>query len=103
MSIQEIEIQFDRMKELTEELTQTAEGIRKLAEEQGAESVSCLKAAWAGENAVVFAGKEETLLGKIQSSAQNLTVIAADIKEKARQLYEVEKWNCLVARARSYR
>lgn len=103
MSIREIEIQFGRMKELTEELTQTAEEIRKVAREQGSQSVSGLKAVWVSENADLFAKKEENLLQKIQESAQSLTVISADIKEKARQLYEAEKWNCLMARARSYR
>lgn len=103
MSVQEIEIQFSRTNELTEELAQTAEKIRKAAGGQGTQSVLGLKAVWISENADRFAKKEEILLQRIQEAAESLTVISADIKEKARQLYEAEKWNCLMARARSYR
>lgn len=103
MSVREIEIQFERVKELTEELGQTAEKIQKMASEQGRESVFALKAVWVSENADMFIKKEEKLLQEIQESAQSLTVISTDIQEKAGRLYEAEKWNCLMARARSYR
>lgn len=98
----EIEIQFDRMKEMGESLKQTAENLRQLADTMGMETIAKTKAAWISENADTFAGKEIRLMEKVSKTAYELNKIAEEILEKADRLYELEGWNTLTARIRSY-
>lgn len=98
----EIEIQFDRMKEMGESLKQTAENLRQLADTMGMETIAKTKAAWISENADTFAGKEIRLMEKVSGTAYELNKIAEEILEKADRLYELEGWNTLTARIRSY-
>lgn len=98
----EIEIQFDRMKEMGESLKQTAENLRQLADTMGMETIAKTKAAWISENADTFAGKEIRLMEKVSGTAYELNKIAEEILENADRLYELEGWNTLTARIRSY-
>lgn len=98
----EIEIQFEQLKEMGEFLRQTAGGLQQLADTVGTETISKTKAAWISENADIFAGKEIRLMEKISGAAYELNKIAEEILKKADRLYELEGWNTLTARIRSY-
>lgn len=103
MSSEEIEIHFEQMRMLAEGLSQLGNEIQKLADIQGMDSVCRLKAAWISENADVFVGKEIRLMKQITETAMNLLRQSEDISRKARQIYDAEMMNCLMAKARSYR
>lgn len=102
MSSTEIEIQFEKMKRMGESLRQTAEGLQQLADTMGMETIAKTKAAWISENADIFAGKEVGVMEKISGTAYELNKMAQEILEKADRLYELEGWNTLTARIRSY-
>lgn len=102
MSSQEIEIHFAEMKQLAEKLEQTAEDIRLLTGENRKEVISRIKNAWLGETADAFVNKEMLLNARMTETAGKLQQLAEEIFEKARQLYEAEMWNYMVASTRSY-
>ena len=102
MSSARIEIQFEKMKETGDTLKQAAENLRQLADTMGMETIAKTKAAWISENADTFAGKEIRLMEKVSGTAYELNKIAEEILEKADRLYELEGWNTLTARIRSY-
>lgn len=103
MSSWEIEIHFDKMKELSDALAQTAVNLQKTADNRGTEAVSGIKAAWISENADIFAGKERKLIIQVSETAANLNSLSKEIEEKAKEIYHAELHNTLTARARSYR
>ena len=98
----EMEIHFNQMKELSEELQRAAENLKQAVDTGGMETVSETKAAWISDNADIFAGKEVRLFERIWETAMNLSEISTEIYEKARQIYELEQRNTLIARIRNY-
>lgn len=103
MSLTEIEIHFEQMKELSDSLSQTAVGLYGIADTAGIRAASQIKRAWISDNADAFARKEVRILEQIRESARRLEALSARIEEKAEQIYRLETWNTLTARARSYR
>ena len=103
MSLTEIEIHFERMKELSGSLTQTAAGLYGIVDTAGISAAAQIKAAWTGSNADAFARKEVRILEQIRESARRLEALSVQIEEKAEQIYRLETWNALTDRARSYR
>ena len=102
MSLTEIEIHFEKIKDLSGILETAAEEIKKLAEEDGMQTISAAKAAWISENADIFAGKEIKVMGRICETAGNLAKLSEDMRKQAQRLYEKENQNTLTARARTY-
>ena len=102
MSSAGIEIQFEKMKETGDALKQAAENLRQLTEAMGMEIIAKTKAAWISENADTFAGKEIRLMEKVSGTAYELDKIAEEILQNAEKLYQLEGWNTLTARLRSY-
>lgn len=103
MSQSEIEIHFDQMKSLSEELLKVADELKQMVDTEGMETVSKTKAAWISANADIFVGKEVKLFRGVEETAVNLKEISREIYDKAEKIYELEQWNTLTARARSYR
>lgn len=103
MSQEEIEVHFEQMKALGNSLSLTAKGLYGIVNESGMRTLSDVKAAWVSDNADAFARKEVRILEQIRESAGKLDVLAAEIRKKAEQIYRLEVWNALTARARSYR
>lgn len=99
----EIEVHFEQMKELSEELLKIAEELNQTVDTAGMEIVSKTKAAWISENADTFVGKEVKLFERIGKTAMNFNDLSGEIYDKAKQIYELEQWNTLTAKARSYR
>lgn len=99
----EIEVHFDKMKELSEELSGIAEELEQTLGAGGMEIVSKTKSAWISTNADVFVGKEIKLFESVRETAVNFQNLSTEIYDKAKQIYESEQWNALMARARSYR
>lgn len=102
MSSAEIEVQFEVLIKLGEELRQTAAFLRQLADRAGVETIAAVKAAWVSENADVFAEKELRVMEKIGETAQGLAEAAEEVLEKADRLWKAESGNTLTARIRSY-
>lgn len=103
MSLEEIEIHFEQMNALSDSLASAARGLCGTLNGTGAEILAETRASWAGENADAFARKEVKIMEQIRESAGKLDLLAAEIKKKAEQIYRLETWNALTARARSYR
>ncbi|MBD5500125.1 MAG: hypothetical protein HDR10_02810 [Lachnospiraceae bacterium] len=99
----EIEVHFDQMKALSEELLKIGEELRQTVDVEGMEIVSKTKSAWISVNADTFVGKEVKVFEKVSKTAMNFQDLSTEIYNKANQIYESEKWNALMARARSYR
>lgn len=99
----EIEIHFEQMKDLSDALGRTAEALQQMTDTMGMKTISDTKAAWISDNADAFAGKEVKLMEQITETAVNLNALALNIKDKAEQIYNLEMWNALTAKTRSYR
>ncbi|MGN1179754.1 MAG: hypothetical protein ACI4SD_00970 [Suilimivivens sp.] len=99
----EIEIHFEQMKGLSQALSQTAEGLRQTIDTMGMETLSGTKAAWISANADIFAGKEVRIFERITEISMNLSGLSEEVYEKAKQIYELEQRNALMAKARRYR
>lgn len=102
MSSSEIEIHFEQMNSLSEALAQISAALQQLTDTAGMKTVSDTKAAWISDNADIFAGKEVKLMEQIMETAGNLNDIALTLKKKAEQIYNLELWNTLTAKTRSY-
>lgn len=102
MSSSEIEIHFEQMNSLSEDLAQISAALQQLTDTAGMKTVSDTKAAWVSDNADIFAGKEVKLMEQIMETAGNLNDIALTLKKKAEQIYNLELWNTLTAKTRSY-
>ncbi len=102
MSSSEIEIHFEQMNSLSEALAQISAALQQLTDTVGMKTVSDTKAAWISDNADIFAGKEVKLMEQIMETAGNLNDIALTLKKKAEQIYNLEMWNTLTAKTRSY-
>lgn len=102
MSSSEIEIHFEQMNSLSEALAQISAALQQLTDTAGMKTVSDTKAAWISDNADIFAGKEVKLMEQIMETAGNLNDIALTLKKKAEQIYNLEMWNTLTAKTRSY-
>lgn len=103
MSPSEIEIHFEQMKGLSDALAQTAAELHQMTDTMGMKTISDTKAAWISDNADIFARKEVKLMEQITETAGNLNALALNIKDKAEQIYNLEMWNTLTAKTRSYR
>lgn len=103
MSQTEIDIHFEQMKLLSEELSQTAENLIKAVNTTGMEALSGTKASWISPNADIFAGKEIRLMERMEAASDNLKSLAGEVLKKAEQIYALEQRNALTARARRYR
>ena len=102
MSSSEIEIHFEQMNSLSEALAQISAALQQLTDTAGMKTVSDTKAAWISDNADIFAGKEVKLMEQIMETAGNLNDIALTLKKKVEQIYNLEMWNTLTAKTRSY-
>lgn len=102
MSSSEIEIHFEQMNSLSEALAQISAALQQLTDTAGMKTVSDTKAAWISDNADIFAGKEVKLMEQIMETAGNLNDIALTLEKKAEQIYNLEMWNTLTAKTRSY-
>ncbi|MCI8356311.1 MAG: hypothetical protein HFI47_14815 [Lachnospiraceae bacterium] len=103
MSLEEIEVNFEQMKALGDSLSLTAKGLCGIANDSGIRTLTDLRAAWVSGNADAFARKEVRILEQIRESAGKLDALSCEIRKKAEQIYRLEVWNTLTARARSYR
>lgn len=99
----EIEIYFGQMEALSEELLEIAEELSRTVAAEGMETISGTKSSWISAKADVFAGKEVKLFERVEESAMNFRNLSEEIYSKAKQIYESEQQNALMAKARSYR
>lgn len=99
MSQTKLEIDFGQMKKLSEELEKTAEAVKREADTDGLNILSLTKAAWIGENADIFAGKEVKAFERIGEISMDLSRLSAEIYDKAKQIYEMEQKNILLTGA----
>lgn len=103
MSLQEIEVHFEQMQNIVGSLVKLAERTAKLVNGQGMDIVMSIRAIWNSENAVIFEKRALNCLEEMGMSAAEIKALSEDVKKKAEQIYQVEKWNMLTAQARSYR
>ena len=102
MSLEEIEVHFDQMKKVSEKLAEAAGEIRKLAKEDGMETIAGVKASWNSSNADIFTGKEMKRIDAICEVTDDFQKIADDILRNAKRSYEAESRNAMIARTRAY-
>lgn len=92
-----LEINFQEMKRLSEELAQTAGKIQKESDDAGLKTLSAIKASWISPSADIFAGKEVKALERIGEIAMDLEKLSREIYDKAKLIYEMEQMNILMA------
>ncbi len=103
MSLQEIEVHFEKMQSIAGNLMQLAEKTAKLTNGQGTDMVISVRSIWKSENAHVFEKRAQNCLREVGKAAEEMKILSEDVKKKAEQIYQAEKWNMLTAKARSYR
>lgn len=92
-----LEINFQEMKKLSEELSQTAGKIQKESDAAGLKTLSAIKASWISPSTDIFAGKEVKVLERIGEIAMDLDKLSREIYDKAKMIYEMEQMNILMA------
>lgn len=96
MSKARIEVNFEELKRLSEELMQTAKRIKQEMDNTGMEIISATKVAWISPGADKFVGKEVKTLERIGEISMDLSTLSQDIYDKAKIIYEIERGNILL-------
>ena len=91
-----LEINFQEMKKLSEELSETAGKVRQESDVAGLKTLSGVKASWISSGADIFAGKEVKVLERIGEISMDLDKLSRDIYDKAKLIYEMEQRNILL-------
>lgn len=91
-----LEINFQEVKRLSEELSETAGKVKKESDDTGLKTLSAVKASWISPNADIFAGKEVKVLTRIGEISMDLEKLSRDIYDRAKLIYEMEQRNILL-------
>lgn len=102
MLTQAIEIRFQEMKELAEQMNTVSQTIRQIGEQKMLEQMEKTKPLWLSETADKFMGKEVRLGVQITAIADNLQKLASMIEKQAQWMYMAEKANEWIAEKRIY-
>lgn len=102
MQFPSIDIEFEKTSRLAVQMDQAAERLQKLAEEKMLTCIRGTKAAWNGEAAEHFTGREVRLCAQIAARAVELKQAAQIVQKQAKAMYLAEKCNETIAEHRTY-
>ena len=91
-----LEINFQEIKRLSEELSETAKKVKQESDDAGLKILSGVKASWISPCADIFAGKEVKVLERIGEISMELDELSRDVYDRAKLIYEMEQKNVLL-------
>ena len=97
-----IEVQFNRLQELTDQMQTTADQIRLLADEKICQLLLEPKLCWMGESADLFMEREVRLCIRLSGEADELKKVARMVEGYAKAMYCAEKCNEAIGNLRTY-
>lgn len=97
-----IEVQFNRLQELADQMQTTADRIRLLADEKMRRILLDTKTCWMGESADLFMEREVKLCTKLFGEADELKKVARMVEGYAKAMYCAEKCNETIGNLRTY-
>lgn len=97
-----IEVQFNRLQELVDQIQTTADQIRLLADEKMSQILLDTKTCWRGESADLFMEREVKLCTKLFGEADELKKVARMVEGYAKAMYCAEKCNETIGNLRTY-
>ncbi|MBE6707693.1 MAG: hypothetical protein E7578_00440 [Ruminococcaceae bacterium] len=86
-----ITIDFEKTMRQAAQLDSCADKLRRMTANEYARSMQTLANAWKSDSASAFFGKGELLHRNINNTANDLEVIANNLRRAARRIYEAEK------------
>lgn len=102
MSKAKIEMHFQEIKQLSDQVRDLAERMKKKVQEELMGAVTGTKQVWNSECADLLIGKEVRLCGQLLEEADELLRIAVQMEEQAEKMYRMEMINHLLAETRIY-
>ena len=95
-------VDFEKLREIGQELLQSAERVQMMADDCEGLVLRGVKLAWIGKNAETFVEKEVKHIRRLYDVGQSLDKSAKQLLEKAEQIYRLEQGNVLTAKTRTY-
>lgn len=90
MSFANIEIDFQQAQAQAKKLEDMADSMKRLANQQMADTIQEISYCWKGETATAYLGKAERVKQDIASTADTLYAVASRIKAQAKRIYDAE-------------
>jgi len=102
MYLAEIEVHFQKMKQIGTQMEAVATFLQELTEEEGTQIATDVEKVWESESTGVFRKVWTLQLDKLEESVRSLKILSADVCQKANRFYEAEKRNEVRAVNRNY-
>lgn len=102
MSLWRMEVDFEEIKEIAQEVSQISEHVNYMAQEHGMLILGGIKNTWEGGNADDFGEKVRKYIERLCEVATDLQDVAGQLEKKAEQIYATEKGNITTAFTRTY-
>ena len=101
MSHMSIQIDFDEACAQAKELEDCAEEMKRLANQQLANTLREMAASWKGESATAYFAKADIVKKNIAATSETLYSIASNIRTQAKRTYDAEMAALRLAEQRS--
>lgn len=98
----EIQMNFEAAIHQAESLEQVASRMKRVARQEMGGTLQELSYIWKGDNANAYRYKGERVQTQIQNTAEELEMIAGDIRRIAKRIYNAEMQALLIAESRNY-
>ena len=102
MSQSIIEVHFKEIMDLAGQIRELSKLLDSLAKEEMMQNICNIKAGWNSECADILVGKEVRIASGLAQEADQLNVIAAEMEDQAKKMYQSEISNIQLAVIRSY-
>lgn len=89
--ITKLNVSIDRLKELAENLRQTAAGLKTVAEREFSSGIRGIQSGWDGENAKAFLSKSENIKEDLNQTVKELNEAAQTLDTLAEQYRKTEE------------
>lgn len=90
MSLSTIEINFQAAQMQAKKLEDIADDMKRLANQQLANTIQEMSTCWKGEAAASYFSKADKVKQDIAATAKKLYIIADSIREEAKRIYDAE-------------
>lgn len=90
MSFSKIEINFQAAQAQAKKLEDIADDMKRLANQQLANTIQEMSACWKGEAATSYFSKADKVKQDIAATAKTLYAIAESIREESKRIYDAE-------------
>lgn len=101
MSVANIEINFQQAQAQAKKLEDMADSMKRLANQQMADTIQEMSSCWKGETATAYFGKAERVKQDIASTAETLYAVASSIRTQAKRIYDAEMQAIALAQSKN--